>query len=189
MSYQYQGKRVSKYWRVVLLAAQDAGVKFQLNSGQRTLAEQQNLVNRLGVWSPSNRKGAARPNRNAPHIRQGQQHHALDVDTFAQSNGNARLAAWLRSEGIKVMYTVPGEPWHMEVTAAGLRKLYRRYRKSHRFPNPERRWMREYDRLLRQRKNKDRRRVLRREMKKARKKYWGKKQHAKLYSALLVRSR
>src|SRR5687768_10865619 len=124
----FQGKRVSSYWKTVLDAAWTAGVRFRLNSGQRTMAEQQALVDQKGVWSPSNPTGAARPSSTAPHIRVGRQDHAIDVDTFAQGGGEAKLQEWLEDQGARVTNPVPGEPWHMEVSGPDLQKLYRKFK-------------------------------------------------------------
>lgn len=158
----FQGKRVSDYWKVVLDAAADAGVRFQLNSGQRTMAEQEALVRQKGVWSPSNRTGAARPSSTAPHIRVGLQNHALDVDTFAQGGGETKLQEWLQDQGARVTNPVPGEPWHMEVSSADLTKLYRKFKDPFvGYPADEKRWLREYDDLKRHNKNAPRRLVLR----------------------------
>lgn len=186
----FQGKRVSTYWQVVLQAAWDAGVRFRLNSGQRTMDEQWTLY-RQNMSNGRPRPGrplTAYPDPNAPHIRRGKQHHALDVDSYHMS-GETALQNWLRSEGIAANNTVPGESWHLEVTSGGLKKLYKRYRASHKYPERARRWIREYDRLKRQNKNRQRRSVLRREMKKLRKAYWGKTKYAGVYTALLRRSR
>jgi hypothetical protein len=182
-----QSKLVSEQWYVVLQAASDAGIAFQLNSGRRTMRQQQKLVDEKGVWTPSNPTGAALPTPNAPHIRVGREDHALDVSTL--DGGNSRLTAWLRSEGVRVNHPIQAEPWHLEVPGKDLERLYLRYRRTAGFPNPERRWMREYDRLLRLRKDRPRRTSLRRAMKGARKKYFGVAKDTKLYAALLIRSR
>lgn len=158
----FQGKRVSTYWKVVLDAAWKDGVRFQLNSGQRTMAEQRALVATKGLWSPSNPQGAAAPSAHAPHIREGRQDHALDVDTFAHGGGEAKLQRWLEGHGMKVRNTVPGEPWHMEISAADLSKLYRKFKDPlWGYPADEKRWIREYDELKRTNKNRARRAVLR----------------------------
>lgn len=183
----FQSKRVSTYWAVVLQAAEDAEIRFTLNSGNRTLAEQAALVRQKGLWSPRNPTGAAAPSRTAPHIREGREDHALDVDTL--DGGNARLSAWLRSEGARVKHPIVQEPWHLEISIHDLYALYRRYRSTHSYPKQAREWIREYDDLVRRKTNKTRRRVLRRVMKAERKKYWGKRQYLGVYTALLRRSR
>lgn len=182
-----QTKLVSEQWYVVLQAAADAGVVYQLNSGRRTMQQQHVLVAQKGLWTPANPTGAAYPSPTAPHIRVGREDHAIDVDTSYGSN--ARLTAWLKLEGARVKHPIDAEPWHIEVPAKDLEKLYLRYRRSAGFPNPERRWIREYDRLRRQNRDRKRRSSLRRAMKGARKQYWGKPRYTKLYTALLVRSR
>lgn len=158
----FQGKRVSEYWKVVLDAAWDDGIRFQLNSGKRTMDEQRELVRSKGLWSHRNPQGAAAPSPYAPHIRVGRQDHALDVDTDAYDGGEARLQRWLENRGVTVRNTVPGEPWHMEVSAADLSKLYRKLRDPFwGYPADEKRWIREYDALKRANKNQARRSVLR----------------------------
>jgi hypothetical protein len=85
------------------------------------MAEQAALVRQKGVWSPTNRTGAARPSPTAPHIRVGRIDHAIDV-RFTDG-GEARLQRWLERQGVRVRNPVPGEPWHMEVAAEDLRRL------------------------------------------------------------------
>lgn len=181
---RFQNKRVSQEWAVILGAAEDAGVRFQLNSGQRTMEEQWSLYN---AYRNGSGVLAAYPNAKAPHIRTP--NHAIDVDSVW--NGENHLQEWLRSEGASATNTVSGEVWHLEISNAALDFLYDLYRDTHGFPNPARRWIREYDRLVRQNeaKTKDRRLVLRRAMKEERKKYWGRPSKAKIYAALLKRSR
>lgn len=158
----FQGKRVSPNWETVLQAAWDEGVRFQLNSGQRTLAEQRALVATKGLWSPSNPKGAAAPSPDAPHIRDGRQAHALDVDLFAHGGGEAKLQRWLEHHGVVVRNTVPSEPWHMEISEDALKRLADKFNDAlWGYPDDEKRWIREYDRLKREGKNPARRAVLR----------------------------
>lgn len=126
---RFRGIRVSKPWHALLTAASADGVDFQLNSGHRSMAEQGDLVRRKGVWSPSNRTGAARPSRTAPHIRVGRPGHALDVDTAR--GGNVALAEWLRARGVPAVFNVPGEPWHLDPTSdARLRSAARKVRRA-----------------------------------------------------------
>src|ERR1700754_759061 len=98
VTYQpFRGKSVSREWAAVLSAAAKDGVNFTLNSGHRTMAEQQQLVNRQGLFGPGNPHGAARPSATAPHIREGRIDHALDVDAL---DGSAqRLPARGRGDG------------------------------------------------------------------------------------------
>lgn len=169
---RFDGHLVSDEWCVILSAARRAGVQFEVDSGHRTMVEQEKLVAEKGVWSPSNPHGAAVPSPTAPHIRVGRPDHACDVNSL--DGGSNRLAAWIRSRGARVLFTVPPEPWHMEIPLADLRAL------AHHLGDPlagytaaERRWIREYDshpRLLR-------RRALRRVMTRQRKAIWKAAQH------------
>lgn len=194
----FQGKRVSTYWKVVLDAAWEDGVRFQLNSGQRTMAEQRALVAEKGLWSPSNPQGAAAPSAHAPHIREGRQDHALDVDTFAQGGGESKLQRWLEKQGAMVRNTVPGEPWHMEVSAGSLARLYRKFSDPLRgYPADERRWIREYDALKRANSKRARRAVLRIVMaarrrsiyRAAQKTGWNKLRRRERYASLKARTK
>lgn len=118
----FQGKRVSRQWHRVLREAAKH-VAFQLNSGQRTMAEQWYLYRNRG--KPGFAKLVAFPSPNAPHIRVGRQNHCLDVDQRA--GGNVNLARYLARHGVNVKFNVPGEPWHMDpVNPAELRTFYRR---------------------------------------------------------------
>ena len=57
-----------------------------------------------------------RPQPHAPHIRLGRVDHALDVNSL---NGAARrLASFLARHGAHPHFTVPPEPWHIELDAA-----------------------------------------------------------------------
>src|ERR1700754_3758512 len=115
MSRSFDGQRVSDDWYQALSAARRDGIAFRLNSGQRTLAEQQRLYDlyRAGIGNL-----AAVPSATAPHIRSGRQDHALDVDTAAGA-GIGALRSWLREHGLPTSLTVPGEPWHLEADSAG----------------------------------------------------------------------
>lgn len=122
----FDGKRVSADWLAVLTAARRAGIRFRLNSGQRTFAEQQRLYN---LWKAGVGNLAAVPSHSAPHIRTGRQDHALDVDMHV-GDGIAGLRAWLAKQGIRTSLTVPGEGWHLEAdSAAQLATVARRLRK------------------------------------------------------------
>jgi hypothetical protein len=175
---RFQGKRVSGKWFVVLTAAWKDGVRFRLNSGQRTLAEQTKLFNQnmhlvAGRWVPRpGRPLTAFPSPNAPHIRVGRSNHALDVDSFAEGGGEEKLETWLEREGVNWMNNVPGETWHGELSAADLTKLYKRFRDLIKLRGPEWRWVREYDRLKKAGRGKDRREVLQRVMTDRRKMIW-----------------
>lgn len=108
----YYGKKVSYEWFLILSKADDAKVPFTLNSGHRTMDEQQALFNQ-NMYGPGNprpgRPLTAVPSSTAPHIKVGQWDHALDVQ-----NSQA-LVAWLRTQGIEMAWTVGGESWHIEM--------------------------------------------------------------------------
>lgn len=126
----FQGKRVSRYWRRILVAAAK-DVHFTLDSGQRTLLEQAYLYRHRG--QPGFAKLVAFPSPTAPHIRVGRQDHCLDVDEL--DGGATRLAGWLARHGVHVKFNVAGEPWHMDPAGAGqLRALYIRLGKTKRVP-------------------------------------------------------
>lgn len=172
----FRGLRSSREWATSLTAAARDGVRFVANSLQRTMREQAELRRRyLAGLGPL----AAVPNRNAPHIRTGRPDHAADV---AWTDGGVyRLAAWLRRQGARVYWTVPGERWHIEVPRADLERLARKLADPFRlYPADERRWLREYDASLHAkpkteraaRSGVERRRVLRRTMTARRKSIW-----------------
>lgn len=117
---RFDGERVSRPWLRLLRDLRAAGVGFHLNEGHRTFARQAELVRQLGVWSLSNRTGAARPSINAPHIRTGRFDHACDFDNAAA----VEMAAQRR--GVNLTATVPGEPWHLEADRDQLLAYYRR---------------------------------------------------------------
>jgi hypothetical protein len=197
----FRGKRVSRDWDTTLRAAWSDGVRFVLNSGQRTLVGQAALVRQKGLWTPRNPTGAAAPSPNAPHIRRGKQAHALDVSTL--DGGHRRLAAWLTAHGLRVRFPILAEPWHMEVEEGQLIALARRLRirpdALRLYPEDERRWIREYDQLRRLDRLGDHLRVqvLRRVMRERRKAIWraaqrsgwGKLNRRRRYQSLLARSR
>lgn len=111
----FDGKLVSDEWHAVLSAARREGVFFRLNSGRRTMAQQQALYDnyRRNGWPV-----AARPNPNAPHIREGRPDHALDVndeDGYASGGGADNLRRWAARKGFSLVRTVRGEPWHLEI--------------------------------------------------------------------------
>lgn len=122
----FKGKRVSGSWFVILTEAAKS-IAFQLNSGRRVRSEQEQLVREKGVWSPWNPTGAARYSPQAPHIREGREDHALDVDTGG--GGNARLTRWLEAHGLPMDHEIGAEPWHIEARSeAALRALAARLR-------------------------------------------------------------
>lgn len=123
----FQSKRVSRYWHIVLTAAAAAGVRFTLNSGQRTMREQWALYrqNMTGGHPKPGYPLTAVPTPWAPHIRVGRQDHAIDVDYL--DGGETRLQRWLEEHGVHPTNPVRGETWHMELPAAELRALAIRF--------------------------------------------------------------
>lgn len=110
MARTFQGKHVSEDWYWVLNEAWRQGVRFQLNSGQRTMAEQWALYRNPPPGTPV----VAFPNPNAPHIRVGRQNHAIDVDTNAYAGGEQHLQNWLIKHGIPAVNNVAREAWHID---------------------------------------------------------------------------
>lgn len=79
-----------------------------LNEGRRTMAEQQHFFDNQPPL-------AAKPSPNAPHIWEGRENHALDANSH---NGAAkRLANFYESQGVDVVFNVPGEDWHFQPTS------------------------------------------------------------------------
>lgn len=111
----FQDRRVSHAWSVVLPVAAER-VTFRVNSGRRTEAEQNRLVREKGVWSPSNPTGAAAYSPVAPHIRDGREDHALDVDTNV-GDGERELQRELARLGLPTRNPIAAEPWHLEATS------------------------------------------------------------------------
>jgi hypothetical protein len=97
-----------------------------------------------------------------------------------------------------VAFTVPGEPWHIEVPEQDLKSLARKLSDPLRFLTAtERRWCEEYDELKRARRNRPRRAALRKAMRGRRKQIyraaqaggWDKQHRRERYRALLRRTR
>lgn len=124
------GKMVSTQWHRVLTRADRDGVRFTLNSGHRTMAEQKKLHDAYlrylagGPWAPV----AAKPSPTAPHIRVGQPNHALDINSL--DGGETRFERWIEAQGASIEWlnTVPGEAWHGEVSREDLARLFRKFR-------------------------------------------------------------
>jgi hypothetical protein len=163
----FRGKTVSHEWAAVLTEAARE-VVFRLNSGHRTMPEQQLLYDHfLRFGSPL----AAKPSASAPHIRVGRIDHALDVD--ALDGGASRLAAWLRSKGARASFPIHREPWHIEVPLGDLRELAAGLLDPLRgYTRNERHVIRTYDRLKRANQDRPRRSALRQEMTLQRKRIW-----------------
>lgn len=163
----FGAKSVSSEWATVLNAAVRDGVleEGDLNSGHRTMAEQSFLFHHPPAGTPL----VAEPKPTAPHIAVGHIAHALDIGIRVVN----RFAVWLRQQGARPTFPVTGEPWHVQITDRELAAM------AARLGDPllgytadERRWIREYDRLRRERRGLVRRRSLRRAMKKQRKRIW-----------------
>lgn len=125
---RFDSGRVSPEWDRLLTDLRAGGARFHLNSGHRSIAEQQrlfdqNMVQVNGKWVPRpDHPVTAFPNDNAPHTRTGRFDHACDLDNAAA----VELAA--RRAGVTLRATVPGEPWHLEADATQL-KAYRARRR------------------------------------------------------------
>jgi hypothetical protein len=120
---RFDGRKVSTSWDVVLTHARRMGVKFELDSGRRTMGEQWVL------WRNFRKFGkpvAAFPSPTAPHIRVGRQAHAIDVNSL--DGGETRLQRFLQREGLHPTNPVRGEAWHMEVPESQLRRYAHRVR-------------------------------------------------------------
>lgn len=127
----FRGLEVSAPWGVVLRAAEKAGVKFSLNSGHRTMAEQKVLFDRNmhlvnGHWVPKpGHPLTAVPSSTAPHIRVGREDHALDMDP-----GSTEFGAFCLKHGLRITRPVVGEHWHIEAfRGAQLRSVAKRLEK------------------------------------------------------------
>jgi hypothetical protein len=192
---------VSEAHHRVLTGARRAGVPVAINDGRRTMALQQARYNTYLRGGPL----AARPSSTAPHIMRGREDHALDQ----QSSGIGRLMAYYRRRGVRCGLTVPGESWHMGLTG-GERELLSAARRLtdplQGYTSSERRWIREYDDLLEDkrrgrdsRRKRRRRGVLRRVMTRQRKAIyrvanksrggWERSNRRKRYASLLARTR
>lgn len=108
----YHGKRVSKAHAAVLNAYERKyGAPAQVNQGARTIAEQ------TAFWNHYRKYGsplAAFPAPGAPHIKYGQAHHALDINSGSGVGQSQHVASYYRSLGISVAFNVPSEAWHMD---------------------------------------------------------------------------
>lgn len=137
---------VSRRWATVLrvAVAEHVITSADLTSGHRTMAEQW----RLYLHPPAGTPVVAYPNARAPHIKEGDPAHALDVN--ALNRAVHRLYLFLRGLGARPRFTVTGEPWHIEITTAELIAISDKLRDPLRgFTTAERRMITEYDRLAR----------------------------------------
>lgn len=110
---------VSSEWFVLLwdITYHDH-VNYNVNEGHRTERRQQELLDELGLWSPSNPHGAAAVSPHAPHIKTGHADHACDFDN---SQGVINAA---HKRGVTLVRTVSTESWHLEPVAAELHRYY-----------------------------------------------------------------
>lgn len=174
-SVYHHGKRVS-YSHGVLLRhyEQTKKRKLHINQGRRTIAEQTRFWN---AWQRFKRGGppaplAAFPAPGAPHIKNGKEHHALDIDDGVVDE----VAEFYRELDVPVAFNVPGEPWHMDtldeaklISAAAKIVEAERWKG---YTTTEKRWIEEYDRLKSEDRDLPRRRVLRRVMTRQRQSIW-----------------
>jgi len=171
----FHGVPVSWAHRIVLEAAERAGVRFRVNDGRRTLAIQRARIAKHGLWSPSNPHGAAPARSSSPHVKGGAANHAIDCDMFAPTpGGQRRLAADGFRNYLQVRFNVPTEGWHFDPIDEG--KLLAAARRLDDpladYPADERRWIREYDHLKAHGLDRPRRGVLVRVMTARRKSIW-----------------
>lgn len=122
----FDGELVSIAWRYVLEDMDEDGVDFGLNEGHRTLARQQWFWNCYLTKKCNNGNLAARPSRNAPHIRTGHANHAIDF-----RNPDA-VMRWLSRNGLQPVRpagagTPQWEPWHIEVPEWALKAYVRKH--------------------------------------------------------------
>lgn len=200
MAYKrYHGERVSADHYTLLTAYEKQfGTPAQVNEGARTIAEQWNFYR---IYQRDGWPIAAYPVPSAPHIKFRRRHHALDINAGSQPGQAQHVAAFYRSHGIPVAFNVSGESWHMDtLSSAALHKAAEKLREDNKwrgYTADERRWIAEYDRLKRTKKDKARRRRLRATMKhqrqviyaEAQKTGWNKNNRRRRYASLLARSR
>ena len=106
----FDRKRCTNPWRQILTAARKDGVDFTLSSGFRSNLEQA-VLRRLYLAG----KGplAAKPGESTHNLagwRQG-----ADIGPSAEAVQD--LVDWVRSKGMLVARTVPGEYWHVNLLA------------------------------------------------------------------------
>ncbi|MBA3240078.1 MAG: hypothetical protein H0T60_02535 [Acidobacteria bacterium] len=139
MAYSIDGNPVSREWYIVLSACRNDGIRFHLNEGRRAIKQQWKF------WRLYRSGGnlAAYPSPTAPHIRVGRIDHALDVEsTGRKSDGVDAVISWAARRGVRLVKTVQGEAWHIEIAGGGkaLRRFSRRITPAKiAFSRPERR--------------------------------------------------
>lgn len=108
----FHGKRVSRSHLAMLEEAERRGILTHINQGRRTLKEQAAFY---AIYLRDGHPKAAFPAPNAPHIKAGHEHHALDID-----DGVVDKVALLYHElGVPTAFNVLGEPWHMDTLDEG----------------------------------------------------------------------
>lgn len=114
----YHGIRVSASHLKLLTAYEKKyGVAVALNSGQRTKADQEEMIREKGVYnSQTNPHGAARYSTNAPHVKTGHEHHALDISHGSGKGRSDHVAEFYRDNGVEIAFNVSTENWHMDTT-------------------------------------------------------------------------
>lgn len=111
----FHGLRVSWAWGVVLTyLADEKKIRFKINSARRTKADQLEMIRKHGIYNASsNPHGAAPYSPNAPHVSEGRQNHALDIDS--SGDGENRVQRALHSMGVEAINNVVTEAWHLYV--------------------------------------------------------------------------
>ncbi len=119
----FRGRRVSASVYSILMEAErrlsDRG-GVALNSGRRTRADQERLIREQGLYNAiTNPHGAAEYSPDAPHVWEGRENHACDIDQFVGAGIAAvreTIAAMAREKGLGEGWalTVSTEPWHTQ---------------------------------------------------------------------------
>lgn len=108
--------RAAKAWKALQAAAKSEGISLGVTDAYRTLKEQKQLANEIGLYGPGNRQGAAVPGTSKHGAGR-----AVDVSYGPKSQNsldsyNDAQAKWLSKNASKYGFSqsVPGEPWHIE---------------------------------------------------------------------------
>lgn len=108
--------RAAKAWKAMQAAAKLEGISLGVTDAYRTLKEQKQLANEIGIYGPGNRQGAAVPGTSKHGIGRAvdvsygpKSQNSLDSYSDAQSKWLLRNA---KTYGFS--QTVAGEPWHIE---------------------------------------------------------------------------